>query len=99
VRRRLIFSQDAIRGIADISAYLTREFSEEFANLYYKNLSKVLSNLEVLPATSPLADRNRDVSLRRKVSKRLTVILYRFDDDFVYIENVVDARSDWKERD
>lgn len=94
--RTLVYSEEAIKGLERIAAYISAEFSQARALKYLTDLSTVLEGLTMLPASYPIADKAKDPALRKLTFQKLTVVLYTFDNTSVYIEAVLDARSKWQ---
>jgi plasmid stabilization system protein ParE len=93
--RSLIYTQTARSGMFSIADYIAKEVSLERSFRYLYELEEVLEHLCTLPESCPLIDPLFDATLRRKVFQKHTIILYTFDSNTVYIEAVLDARSNW----
>ena len=94
VPRKLILSSDALDEIDRIAAYIA-EVSYNKAMSYEQDLFTGLRQLLTFPESAEKVKiQNR--SIRRYVFEGNTIVLYRFDDEAVYIESVHDARSNWQ---
>jgi plasmid stabilization system protein ParE len=76
-----------------IQIYISRKFGDRRGKRYLKELLAQLSYVTLFPAQYPFLD--RDSNTHKCVFQSLTIILYRFDDTTVYIDDICDARSGW----
>ena len=92
--RVLIYSDEAVEGLAQIAAGISK-LSQRRAIQYLDEVSMVVESLLLLPASYPVADPAKNPDLRKMTFQKLTIVLYWFDDTQVYVENIRDARSNW----
>ena len=92
--RVLIYSDEAVAGLAQIAAHISKA-SQNRAVQYLDEVSDVIESLLIFPASYPIANPDKDPDLHKMTFQKLTIVLYRYDDAQVYIENIRDARSNW----
>jgi plasmid stabilization system protein ParE len=94
-QRVLKFSNLALEGQANIQYYLYDTFGEKAGDSYQNGLEDILELIRHTPAIFPLLHKEKDAHTHKCVFQSLTIILYRFDDTTVYIDDICDSRSGW----
>lgn len=88
---KLVLSESATAGVDAIAERIAL-VSTTRALEYLNAITKALQALTVFPASYPVADPRKDKALRKRVFQNLTIILYKFDNETVYVEAILDAR-------
>jgi plasmid stabilization system protein ParE len=95
--KRIIHIDDlAFESLNSILLYLYTGFGEKIGDAYFRDFEIVLSSLAENPAMYPLLDKKNNSKVHKCVFKKLTIILYRFDYETLYIHSILDARSNWQ---
>jgi plasmid stabilization system protein ParE len=92
--RELIYSDEANDGINLIIDHIG-QVSISKAEKYFDALNAVLEELIHLPLSRPALLSGNNQEVRKLVFRKLTVVLYRVDDEFIYVDQVYDARTNW----
>jgi plasmid stabilization system protein ParE len=95
--RSLKYSIEARKSIKDLARFIGQTQGETARKTFRTKIDIGLKLLAESPDLWPtiLLSYNK-YPMRRAIVHSRTIILYTFDDKYVYIDAVFDARSDWK---
>lgn len=85
----LIITEHAWDGAVNISDYLENQFSKSLALDYLSSLKLAFNALAEFPDLGVHFQGN----VRKLIWKKYTLIFYRYDDNYLYVLDVVDSRS------
>jgi plasmid stabilization system protein ParE len=93
--RIVTLTPKAIRGFAAISGYVADEFGEVQSIKYQEGVMAFLALLASSPDIYPVLYPEKDLTVRKAVFRKKTIILYSFSDTNLKVEAISDARSNW----
>jgi plasmid stabilization system protein ParE len=94
--RKLNVAPEARAGIRQIQLYLRVHFGKTKSDSYKQELLLKLRKISNAPHQSPLLHPSKNLLIHKSVFRSKTIILYYFDNDYVHVISIVDARTNWR---
>lgn len=91
---KLIWSDEALKGLKEIIEYLENKFPEKEVKKFAKKLDKQLDLIKKSPESNPRSKHSNKI--RRTVIAKLTSIYYIIDINEIKLISIVDNRKDPK---
>ncbi|PWB24936.1 type II toxin-antitoxin system RelE/ParE family toxin [Flavobacterium sp. HTF] len=91
MKRTIVFSKNAEKGLSELFEYLEDQWSERIKNKFISNLDKVIYLIQIEPEFFPKSELNKNY--RKCVLSKQTTIYYKFNTKRVEIVTFFDTRQ------
>lgn len=91
MKRTIVFSKNAEKGLSELFEYLEDQWSERIKNKFISNLDKVIYLIQIEPEIFPKSELNKNY--RKCVLSKQTTIYYKFNTKRVEIVTFFDTRQ------
>ncbi|PKP07838.1 MAG: hypothetical protein CVU03_14015 [Bacteroidetes bacterium HGW-Bacteroidetes-2] len=88
---KLVWSDEALKGLNEIIEYLERKFSEKDIRKFAKKFDRQIEIIKKNPETYSFTPKSK--TIRRTIVAKLTSIYYRIDGDIITLVTVYDNRK------